>query len=332
MVNFGLIVDLRNPSRWRKDPAQLYGHTLEVCEEGDRLGVHSIWTTEHHLFDDDYLPRPLTYAAAIAARTKQARVGTAVTVAPLHPAASLAEDAAVVDLISGGRLELGLGAGYRPVEFELYGMPFAHRFDTTDRRVAEIRQLWAEGGVTPKPVQQRVPIWLGYQGEKGARRAGLQGEGLLSCKPELVEPYLAGLAEGGHPRSAAHLAGFLSFFVSDDPDRDWPLVSELWTSQWTTYRRNGSLHQASAPPLDPEQARRAGIGAHQGHFFIGTPEQAAVAVTGYLEGTPIETIFNFAGLPGMPPEMTERHLELLMTEFAPRLAKLTADSASRDGQ
>src|SRR3954471_8098571 len=103
-VNVGIYFDLRTPRAWGTDPSRLYGFTLEMCEEADRLGRHSIWLSEHHLFDDGYLPQPLTMAAAVAARTKQARIGTAILVAPIHHPAEIAEQAAIVDIISNGRL------------------------------------------------------------------------------------------------------------------------------------------------------------------------------------------------------------------------------------
>ena len=70
-MNVGLYFDLRNPPPWRRDWQRVYAFTLELCEEGERLGAHSVWVTEHHLFEDGYLPQPLTYAAAIAARTRR---------------------------------------------------------------------------------------------------------------------------------------------------------------------------------------------------------------------------------------------------------------------
>ncbi|MDQ1430467.1 MAG: hypothetical protein QOF40_1069, partial [Actinomycetota bacterium] len=163
-MNVGVYFDLRNAALWPQDPARLYGFTLELCEEAERLGAHSVWLSEHHLFDDGYLPQPLTFSAAVAARTKRLRIGTAVLLAPLHGAVEIAEQVAVVDLVSDGRVELGLGAGYRVPEFELFGVDLAERYRLTDARVAELRAIWAEGRVTPAPVQPRIPIWLGYQG------------------------------------------------------------------------------------------------------------------------------------------------------------------------
>ena len=107
----GVWFDLRNPPAWRQDPARLYAFALELCEEAELLGADSLWFSEHHCFEDGYLPQPLTFAAAAAARTTRVRLGTGILVAPLRKTAQLAEEAAVVDIISGGRLELGLGAG-----------------------------------------------------------------------------------------------------------------------------------------------------------------------------------------------------------------------------
>src|SRR5580704_55871 len=98
-MDVGIYFDLRNPPDRRVEWSRLYGFTLEVCEEAERLGCPSIWLTEHHRFDDGYLPQPLTFAAAIAARTTTARIGTGVVIAPLHHPAALAEQAAVVDIL-----------------------------------------------------------------------------------------------------------------------------------------------------------------------------------------------------------------------------------------
>ena len=120
-VKTGIYFDVRNPAKWRQNPSRLYGFVLEACEEAERLGASSLWFSEHHLFDDDYLASPLTLAAAVAARTKRVRLVTAIVIAPIHHPVEIAEQSAVVDLISGGRLDLGLGTGYRVPEFELYG-------------------------------------------------------------------------------------------------------------------------------------------------------------------------------------------------------------------
>jgi alkanesulfonate monooxygenase SsuD/methylene tetrahydromethanopterin reductase-like flavin-dependent oxidoreductase (luciferase family) len=192
-MELGLFFDLRNPPGWQVDNTRLYRFTLEVIEEAERLGVHSIWVSEHHLFEDGYLPQPLTFLAAAAARTNKIRLGTAILLSAFRSAAQIAEEAAIVDIISGGRLEIGLGAGYRVPEFALFNADFESRFKTNDQRARELRKLWAEKKITPMPVQPRLPLWMGYQTNIGARRAGRLGERLLCPNAALWPSYRDGL-------------------------------------------------------------------------------------------------------------------------------------------
>jgi alkanesulfonate monooxygenase SsuD/methylene tetrahydromethanopterin reductase-like flavin-dependent oxidoreductase (luciferase family) len=321
-LKVGLYFDLRNPPEWGVDSSYLYGSTLEICEEVDRLGCDSIWLTEHHLFDDGYLPQPLTYAAAIAARTKQVRIGTAIIIAPLHHPVELAEQAAVVDIISGGRLELGLGAGYRKPEFELFGADLETRYATNDERARELRRLWADGGVTPRPVQDRLPIWMGYQGPKGARRAGLLGEGLLSFDPALWPAYRGGLSAAGHDPAAGRMTGGVQGWVSADPERDWPVVSRHLAHQVDSYRRLMVVgtDQPVPRPVDPEKLRGREPRGPLSYFAYGTPTEMADWVRAHTAGAPVETVYFWGSLSGMPQEMVAEQARLLCTELAPLLA------------
>jgi alkanesulfonate monooxygenase SsuD/methylene tetrahydromethanopterin reductase-like flavin-dependent oxidoreductase (luciferase family) len=320
-VNVGVYFDLRNAPPWPQDPARLYGFTLELCEEVEHLGAHSVWLSEHHLFDDGYLPQPLTFAAAVAARTRRVRIGTAVLLAPLHHAVEIAEQVAVVDLVSDGRVELGLGAGYRVPEFELFGVDLAQRYRLTDARVAELRAIWAGGRVTPAPVQPRLPIWLGYQGPRGARRAGRMGEGLLSANAELWEPYRAGLGEGGHDPATGRMAGSFQAFVTDDPERDWPVVSRHLAYQLDSYRRY-MVEGTGAPvpgPVDPERVRARDSEALLASFAYGTPHEVAQTVRARTAGAPVETVFFWVSIGGMSEAMSRQHVQTLCTRLAPLL-------------
>jgi alkanesulfonate monooxygenase SsuD/methylene tetrahydromethanopterin reductase-like flavin-dependent oxidoreductase (luciferase family) len=324
-MNVGVYFDLRNPPPWRQDWSRLYGFTLEMCEEADRLGAHSVWVSEHHLFEDGYLNQPLTYAAAIAARTRSIRIGTAILIAPFRSAVHLAEEAAVVDLVSDGRLDLGLGAGYRLPEFGLYEAVFSRRYEETEQRVREIRALWAQGALMPPPVQAHLPIWLGYTGPKGARRAGRLGEGLLVANPELVEPYREGLADGGHDPASARMAGVVGGFITEDPEGDWPVVARHLAYQWNSYRRYmvEGTGRPAPKPIDPDQWRARGVGAGFDNFLLATPGDAAKAITDFLDGTPVETVFFWASLAGMPEAMVTRHIQ---TICGPLRAALAATS------
>jgi alkanesulfonate monooxygenase SsuD/methylene tetrahydromethanopterin reductase-like flavin-dependent oxidoreductase (luciferase family) len=321
-VNVGVYFDLRNPSGANRSASHVYGFTLEMCEEADRLGAHSIWVSEHHLFDDGYLPRPLTFAAAIAARTRTARIGTAILIGPLHSAPEIAEDAAVVDLVSAGRLDLGLGAGYRAPEFELYRADPATRYAVNDERVRDLRAIWAGGRVTPAPAQERVPIWLGYLGPKGARRAGRLGEGLLTANAAMLAPYREGLAEGGHDPTTARMAGGIQAWITDDPEADWPVVRAHLAYQLDSYRRHmvQGTDQPVPRPVDPDRVRQQALDGALRGFLHATAADAADTIRRFTAGAPVETIYVFASLGGMPDDLVARHIQLICQKLGPLLA------------
>lgn len=326
--NVGLYFDLRNPAPWRQDPARLHAFTLEACEEAEHLGAHSVWFTEHHRFDDGYLTQPLTFAAAAAARTKRIRLGTAVVVAPLHHPVELAEQAALVDLVSGGRLEVGLGAGYRVPEYELYGVSGERRRTVTDQRARELRALWADGGVTPRPVQDRLPLWMGYLGPQGARRAGLLGEGLLATDAHLWEPYRAGLIEAGHDPAIGRMGGGIQGWVSEDPEADWPVVARHLGYQVDSYRRHmvEGTDQPVPRPVDPERLRARDPRGSLDYFFLDTPEGMARRIRRHIAGAPVRTVFLWASLAGMPEKLVERHIQTVCTRLLPLLQADSTDS------
>lgn len=309
-MKVGTYFDLRNPAPWRQESARLYGFTLEMCEEAEHLGLSSVWLTEHHLVPDGYLPQPLTFAAAIAARTRHIRIGTGILLAPLRRPIHIAEEAAVVDIISQGRLDLGLGAGYSPKEFEAYGVDIKRRYSLTDACARELRRLWGEAEVTPAPVQQQIPLWMGYMGPKSARRAGLLGENLLAVAPELYAPYREGLIEGGHDPDRARMAGGLQGWISEDPDRDWPVVARHLKYQLESYQDIGATGGKSIP-IDPERLRARSLANGLRGFLFATPEDAAREIRTYLDGLPVDTLYIFASLANTPEELTARHIRAI---------------------
>ena len=321
-MKVGLYFDLRNPPAWPTDWSRLYGFTLELCEEAERLGCHSIWLTEHHLFDDGYLPQPLTMAAAVAARTRVVRIGTGIVIAPLHHPVEIAEQAAIVDIISSGRVEVGIGAGYRIPEFELFGADIAHRYGATDGCARELRRLWS-GVVTPAPVQSRVPIWLGYQGPQGAARAGRLGEGLLSADGKLWPVYRDALVGAGHPVSDARMTGGIQGWATDDPDADWPVVAAHLANQLDSYRRYmvEGTGQPVPRPVDPDRMRqREPFGGPIGYFLYGTPEHVAGKVREAVADAPVDAVYFWASIAGMPEDLVVRNVRTVCERLAPLLA------------
>ncbi len=329
-MRVGIWTDLRNPARWERPWDALYAGALERIEHAEHLGLDAVWLTEHHFFADGYLPQPLTFAAAIAARTRRMRIGTAILLAPLRPAVDIAEQGAIVDLLSGGRLELGLGAGYRVPEFEAFGADIGERFPLLEDRAREVRRLWDEGGVTPGPLQARPRIWIGANGARGARIAGRLGEGLMWLDPERVAVYLAALRDAGHDPATARLSGSVNLIVSSDPEAAWPRVAPHLVHQWETYARYGAegstkaealvVHEAST--LTAEQMRSPGPEMLMPRFDVVTPDEAVRRMRAWLTGMPVMDVYFWDSIAGMPDDLVAEHLELLAREVAPAVRDL----------
>ena len=235
-MQLGLFVDMRNPPAWRQPWDRVYARMLEHIEDADRKRLGSVWLTEHHLFEDGYLPQPLTLAAAIAARTTNLRIGTAILQAPLRPAMDIAEQGAIVDILSGGRLELGLGAGYRIPEWDAFGTDGGRRFELLEERAREVRRLWSTGESTPPPIQAAPPIWIGSESPRGARMAGKLGEGLLALDSELLPIYRDHLSAAGHDPGSARVSGCANLILADDPESAWATISPFLAYQWQSVR------------------------------------------------------------------------------------------------
>ena len=126
MVELDLAFNMRSPS-WGPPTADLYAAALDMSVWADRLGFSTVLVSEHHNTSDGYLPSPIVMAGALAARTTHINIKISVVLATLMHPLHLAEDLAVVDLISGGRLQVTLGAGYRKAEFQAFQIDWKKR-------------------------------------------------------------------------------------------------------------------------------------------------------------------------------------------------------------
>jgi alkanesulfonate monooxygenase SsuD/methylene tetrahydromethanopterin reductase-like flavin-dependent oxidoreductase (luciferase family) len=176
------------------DPHTVLGEILEQAQAADRLGFDAALTTEHK-YSDEYFGSPLPLSYAIAARTERVKVGTAIAIAPLYNPVELAQDAAMLDQLSGGRAWLGLGTGYMPVDYSTVGVPWDDRAQRFDETVRIIRAAHADESFTfndsiysfenvsviPKPVQSSgVPLHLAAWTPGGLRRAARLGDGWIT--------------------------------------------------------------------------------------------------------------------------------------------------------
>ena len=327
MSLYGLRFDLRNPAIAGTTMAERYAAALDMAEWADRLGFVNIILSEHHGSDDGYLPSPLAMAAAMAARTKQARIQIAALIAPFHDPLRLAEDIAVVDLLSGGRLDLVIANGYVPGEFDMFGCEVSDRVRRTVETVATLKQAWTGEPfefrgrtvrVLPTPAQPGGPnVTLGGSGPKAARRAARIADGFMPSDSSIWDVYRDEMLALGKPDPGPFLGGDTSaFHLALDPEQGW--------KEYAPY----ALHEVNAYG---SWMASAGIGAEGGYQV--TEDADALRTTGqYRVLTPDELVdeirakgeFGFtlfhpmAG--GVPPAMAWDSLHLFEHEVLPKLA------------
>lgn len=173
------------------DLPTLYRNFIELFKIAEELGFDAGWVAQHHFEDGRSGPgagaSPFTFLAAVAENTRTIRLGTAVITLPLESPIRLAEDAATVDVISGGRVELGISSGYDPVSFEAFGVSVEDKRELTTRGLELLRKSLSgepivEGHaaiVHPHAPGLSQRIWQGVFGHEGAAYAGNGGSHLL---------------------------------------------------------------------------------------------------------------------------------------------------------
>jgi alkanesulfonate monooxygenase SsuD/methylene tetrahydromethanopterin reductase-like flavin-dependent oxidoreductase (luciferase family) len=323
-MQFSLKFDLRAPS-FGAYPKDLYAAAIDQCEWADRHGFHIIRFLEHHGSPDGYCSSPLVMAAAAATRTRSVRIRARALILPLHDPIRIAEDSAVVDVLSNGRLELVVAGGYVKSEFEMFGKSIADRPRLLEEGIEVLKMAWTgepfiyrgrQARVALRPARKpRPPIVLGGSSKAAARRAARVCDGFEPTRPQLFDHYLAeckrlGIIPG--PPPPPMLQGQF-IHIAHDPEAAWGLLAPHLLHEMNSY---GSWLQAAGtgtqyrPVADLAELRESGA------YAIVTPRQCVQL----LSGLGRDALLEFHPLVGgADPEIGWSCLRLFYSEVLPEL-------------
>jgi alkanesulfonate monooxygenase SsuD/methylene tetrahydromethanopterin reductase-like flavin-dependent oxidoreductase (luciferase family) len=284
-LGFGLLSAQLRPGE--TDWTRAYDETVRLAVEAERLGFTSVWTTEHHFVDDGYMPSLLVVGAALAQATSRIELGTGVILAPMHHPLRLAEDAATVQLLSHGRLVLGLGLGWSETEFAGLGADARRRGAAMDEILRILPQAWTGA-------------------EPAIRRAARLADGIFAnaVVEEFVEQVNWVLDEceriGRDPSSFRFIHYSVLLPGSSHDEALAHHRDALWAMQWKYSDMEASatrpLPPPSPPPFDrPDEELLKGRAT-----FAGTPDEL------------VEALLDIRRQAGVPVEFVARgHLPLL---------------------
>jgi len=325
-----------------RDHAQLYADTLELAALADDAGFDSFWLAEHHGAADGYVPALLPFLSAVAARTSRIELGTAVMLAPFHDPLRVAEDAAVVDNISGGRLNVGLGLGWAPEEYRMFGVESKGRGKRLEEFAQVLRLAWTQErfsfdgnfysyddiSVTPKPARRpNPPIWLGGAAEAALVRSARFGDGYFPPSTtggpaQLVERagQMLDLRREAGVEGPWRFGAFTPVGIGADADEAWASI------------RDGVMHVRGAY-LTWAQNQRDVTGARdavttfedqiRSGCIVGTPHEVAEQLRPMLEIDAMGYDDSFVSLilapVGMPHAKAREAIERFAAEVIPAL-------------
>ena len=316
-LGFGLLSAQLRPGE--TDWTRTYDETISLAVEAERLGFTSVWTTEHHFVDDGYMPSLLVVGAALAQATSRIELGTGVVLAPMHHPLRLAEDAATVQLLSHGRLALGLGLGWSGIEYEGLGADMHRRGVAMDEILRILPQAWSgdpfthQGdvyrfptlGVRPTPPTP-IPVLVGGGAEPAIRRAARLADGIFANAPvekfvQMVGWVLDECERIGRDPSTFR---FIHYSVllpgSSQEDALARFGDALFAMQWKYSDMEASAVRP-LPAIDPPSFDRATMDLLKGRAtYVGTPDEI------------VEALLDIRQRAGVPLEFVARsHLPLL---------------------
>jgi alkanesulfonate monooxygenase SsuD/methylene tetrahydromethanopterin reductase-like flavin-dependent oxidoreductase (luciferase family) len=326
-ITFGLYYDFRclDP-----EPSALTRRWQGIAEQvqwAETLGFGSVWVSEHHFLDDNYAASTLTLLAALAARTERMWLGTNVLVLPVHHPLRLAEEALTVDAISGGRLRLGMGLGYRAPEFAPFGTTMRARRRRFEkywdvlRRACRGEAIDSDGTtrVAPRPVRDGGPeLWIGALSPPAVERAARLADGFVCVLPPQIPEYVAARRALGFDDGRVAVGN--QWIVAEDPERTFAAIGPHVLYQVNKYIEYGAFGPPDLiPPLtDPQQV------IDQGHYRLLDAAGAVAELVPIIGSGPVVDCFGWTLFPGESLESAAERVEYTATRVIPAVRQRLA--------
>ena len=341
-MDFGLFLLLQSPSA--RPSQEVFDRGTEITCLADELGFYSVWLAEHHFSTYGYLSRPLMYALHLANRTQRIRVGTAVVGVPLHNPLVVAEEVATVDLLSGGRFDLGLGRGYQHYEFERFGQDLGQSRARWEESVDIMLRAFSgepfsycgeffqipETCVLPTPSQQpHPPIWVVGQSPESVEATVNRGFNLvtggfgvsLDRLKEFRAHYdtlIASAAPGHERRVSTQRPVYVTY---DEADARAAVEQARWNMRVTlSLRKNtGRVERGRAIPI-PFEGEPTTDEMLESHLVIGTPETCVERLKTLRDVMGIDHFAANVWFGDMPQDKVLKSMRLFAEEVMPAFA------------
>jgi alkanesulfonate monooxygenase SsuD/methylene tetrahydromethanopterin reductase-like flavin-dependent oxidoreductase (luciferase family) len=330
-VNFGLWYDFRNPAAWLEPFDQFYERRLAQITQAEGMGFDSVWLTEHHFCEDGYTPSPLVLGAAIGARTERMRIGTNLMLLPLHDPVRIAEDSATLSLCTGGRFDLGVGIGYRELEFDQFQRKLSHRPSLMEEGIEVVRRCWSgqpvnfsgkrfnvgNHPVTPAPVHA-PKILLGGMVEPAIDRAARIADGFLCTGGIGLDLYVQALARHGRAPDEGNVMLGCWAIIAEDPEAEAARLGEHVLYQTNEYIKWGAFGPPDQTPLFED----APSAIENGLYELWDADTAVQKLSALMNDYPmIRDIHFWAQFPGESVESGTQRMRYIAENVLPRLRR-----------
>ena len=354
-MKFGQLHLFENPMG--RTEREIVAEQFDIMVRAEEFGFDSVWPAEHHFSEYGYCASPAITLAALAARTQRIRLGTGVVVLPLNHPVRVAEEYAMLDLLSGGRVDLGVGRGYQPHEFAGYGVDQARSRDMFRESVEIVQRAWTEErfdyegefyrfhdlSVRPKPLQKpHPPIWMASLSPDTFQLCGQYGFHLM-CAPVFgfdvnrgaaqIEQYRAALREHGRDPAGHEVASLCMTYVADTTQEALADFRDAVMWYFHTFAKyiappKGQpaikTYEMYTAARDWLQTIEWDMVVQSGAVVCGSPDQVAERIAQIHELCGITHYLAWTRIGGLAHEKVLRSMELMRDKVMPQVRPLGA--------